>query len=162
MKRLLTLLAAIAITFTSMAQNEEQLPSWNDLANGKVYSVKGPGYYNSEISDYVFNFSSGKPSTFTLDKYTKFLSITTVKRTMYERESGNKQFIITMRMDTIKALLEVDYTGQNLTVLKTIDGNNAMRFNKLTIVKFKDGVGLKDDENSTMWMLETPKKDEDN
>ena len=65
-------------------------------------------------------------------------------------------------MDTIKALLEVDYTGQNLTVLKTIDGNNAMRFNKLTIVKFKDGVGLKDDEDSTMWMLETPKKDEDN
>lgn len=159
MKRLLTLIAAITITFTAMSQNKEKLPSWNDLADGKVHSLKGPGYYHADISEYIFNYSSGKPSTFTLDKYSKLLSITTVKRTMYEREMGDKQFIMTMRMDTIKTLLEVDYNEQDLKVVKIIDGSHPMDFEQLKIVQYEDGVGLEDSEHTRLWILEMPKKD---
>ena len=162
MKRILTLLAAITMTLTAMSQKEEQLPSWNDLADGKVYSVRGPGYYHSDISDYVFSFSSARPSTFTLDKYTKFLSITTIKKTEYERDLGDKQFVITMRMDTIRTMLAVDFHGQDLTVVKALDGDNAMQFNKLKIVKFEDGIGLEDSEHTKMWILEMPNKNEEN
>ena len=159
MKTILTLTAAIALSTAAMAQTPDEITEWDALANGKEYTVIGPGIWNENDKAYLFQ-DVDYEQTFTLDTDGEKLTIAQIRET----RSGNATADSTNYQKTIartESIHEVETNGEYLDYLGTISGKHKVGFKSLEIVKYGNGIGLHDYNNNQMWILVLPARNEE-
>ncbi|MBQ1696608.1 MAG: hypothetical protein II075_01875 [Bacteroidales bacterium] len=157
MKKILTILTATAISTAAMAQTPDEIESWDNLADGKEYTVLGPGIWNEEDSAYKFNAEEFE-LTFSLDTDAENLTIAKISEIRTDNSHDN---VADYKIQTIRteSVHEVETNGEYLDYLGTIRGKHDIGFKSLQIVKYGNGIGLHDYNNNQMWILVLPARE---
>lgn len=159
MKTILTLTAAIALSTTAMAQTPDEVTEWDALANGKEYTVIGPGTWSETDKAYMFQ-DVDYEQTFTLDTDGEKLTIAQIRENRIDNSTAEatdyqKQIART------ESIHEVETNGEYLDYLGTVSGKHKVGFKSLEIVKYGNGIGLHDYNNNQMWILVLPARGEE-
>ncbi|MBO4773044.1 MAG: hypothetical protein J5595_10950 [Bacteroidales bacterium] len=157
MKRTLTIMAAIAISTAATAQTPDEVTSWDVLANGKEYTVTGPGIWSEDDSAYLFK-EVDYEQTFSLDENAERLTIAQISEL---RSDNSTDDAVDYQIQTLRTVSvhEVDVNGEYLDYLGTIRGKHNIGFKSLQIVKYGNGIGLHDYNNNQMWILTLPARE---
>ncbi|MBQ5550336.1 MAG: hypothetical protein IIT32_04690 [Bacteroidales bacterium] len=156
-KLLLTIIAATAISTAAMAQTPEEVTSWDVLANGKEYTVIGPGIWSEEDGAYLFQ-EVDYEQTFSLNEEAEQLTIAQIR----ELRSGNAtddEVNTQIQILRTVSVHEVETNGEYLDYLGTIRGKHDIGFKSLEIVKYGNGIGLHDYNKNQMWILTLPARE---
>ena len=158
MKKTLTIMAAIAMSTAAMAQTPDEVTSWDVLANGKEYTVTGPGIWSEEDSAYLFKEVEYE-QTFSLDQNAEQLTIAQITEV---RGDNSTAAAVDYQIQTLRSVSvhEVDVNGEYLDYLGTIRGKHNIGFKSLQIVKYGNGIGLHDYNNNQMWILTLPAREQ--
>jgi hypothetical protein len=154
MKIITTIITATAISTATMAQTPDEVTTWDVLANGKEYTVIGPGIWSEADSVYKFN-KVDYELTFSLDEDAEKLTIAKIQevRTDNSHDDVADYQIQTARSESKH---EVETNGEYLDYLGTISGRHDIGFKSLEIVKYGNGIGLHDYNKNQMWILVLP------
>ena len=108
-----------------MAQTPEEVTSWDVLANGKEYTVIGPGIWSEDDGAYLFQ-EVDYEQTFSLNEEAEQLTIAQIR----ELRSGNAtddEVNTQIQILRTVSVHEVETNGEYLDYLGTIRGKHDIR-----------------------------------
>lgn len=139
------------------AQTPDEVTSWDALANGKEYTVTGPGIWSEQDSAYLFK-ETDYEQTFSLDTNAEKLTIAQITEIRSDNSSADT---VNYQIQVLRSVSvhEVEVNGEYLDYLGTIRGKHKTGFKSLQIVKYGNGIGLHDYNNNQMWILVLPARE---
>ena len=159
MKTITTIAAALTIAAsTATAQTPDEVTSWDVLANGKEYTVEGPGAWSDEDSTYLFPKNDFE-QTISLDADGEKLTLAHIRETRIEHPQEDDSIAYTIETLRTESVHNVEVNNEYLDYLGTEKGSPKIWFKSLEIVKFGDGIGLHDYNKNQMWILVLPARE---